>query len=137
LKVAKGNPLIRILKDNIHLIDIQWTEDKQVKLKTQVEGYTLQGASGAWSVHRWWLVRFPLLLEDTEDRNDISGQWNHEWPLDTWGNSPIFRWLREKFLPMLVKEPAEYPETVHDNESREALLPESDRNDNALPCAPP
>ena len=38
---------------------------------------------------------------------------------------------------MLVKEPAEYPEPNQDDKSREALLPEQARDDNALPGAPP
>jgi len=76
------------------------------------------------------------VLGDTEDRNNVSGQWHDEWPLDTWVESPIFRWLRETFLPMLVKEPAEYPESDQDDASRETLLPE-ERNQNALPSAPP
>jgi len=76
------------------------------------------------------------VLGDTEDRNDVSGQWHDEWPLDTWVESPIFRWLRGTFLPMLVKEPAEYPEPDQDDPSSETLLPEV-RNKNAPPSAPP
>jgi len=66
----------------------------------------------------------------------VSGQWHDEWPLNTWEESPIFRCLREIFLPMLVKEHAEYPEPDQDNASREMLLPE-ERNENAPPSAPP
>jgi len=69
-----GKPLIRIPKDNAHLIDLEWTEDEQAKLKTLVERYTSRGASGAWRVHRWQLPCFSLVLGDTEDHNDISGQ---------------------------------------------------------------
>jgi len=76
------------------------------------------------------------VLGDTKDHNDVSGQWHDEWPLDTWVESPIYRWLRETFWPMLVKEPAEYPEPDQDDASRETLLPE-ERNKNALPSAPP
>jgi hypothetical protein len=65
-----------------------------------------------------------FLLGDTEDRNDVSGQWHDKWPLDTWVESPIFGWLRETYLPMLVKEPAEYSKPYQDNASRETLLPE-------------
>ena len=77
------------------------------------------------------------MLGDTEDRNDVSGQWYDEWALDTWVDSPIFRWLRETFLPMLVKEPAEYPEPDEDDRLRAALLPEPQKHENALPGAPP
>jgi len=136
-KLANGKPLVRIPKENAHLIHLEWTEDQQAKLKTLVEKYTLWGASGAWRVHRWWLACFSLVLGDREDRNDVSGQWYDEWPLDTWVDSPIFCWLRETFLPMLVNEPAEYPEPDQDDESREALLLEQDRYENALPGAPP
>jgi len=76
------------------------------------------------------------VLGDTEDPNDVSGQWHDEWPLNCWVESPIFPWLRETVLPMLVKEPAENPEPDQNAASRETLLPE-ERNENAPPCAPP
>jgi hypothetical protein len=136
-KLANGKPLVRIPKENAHLVDLEWTEDEQAKLKTLVERYTSRGASGAWRVHRWRLACFSLVLGDTEDRNDVSGQWYNEWPLDTWVDSPIFRWLRDTFLPMLVKEPAEYPEPDEDEASNEALLHEPESNKCALPSAPP
>jgi len=136
-KLANGKPLVRIPKENAHLIDLEWTEDEQAKLKTLVERYTSRGASGAWRVHRWRLACFSLVLGDTEDRNDVSGQWYDKWPLDTWVDTPIFRWLRETFLPMLVNKHAEYPEPDEDDPSREALLPEQERHKNALPSAPP
>jgi hypothetical protein len=53
---------------------------------------------------------FSLVLGVKEDRNDVSGQWFGEWALDTGVDSPIFQWLRETLLPVLVKEPAEYSE---------------------------
>jgi hypothetical protein len=73
---------------------------------------------------------------DTEHRHDAFVQWHDEFQLDTWVESPIFPWLRETLLSMLVKGPAEYPEPDQDNASRETLLPE-ERNDNAPPSAPP
>jgi len=136
-KLANGKPLVRIPKENAHLLDLEWTEDEQAKLKTVVERYTSWGASGAWRVHRWRLACFLLVLGDTEDRNDISGQWYDEWPLDTWVDSLIFQWLRETFLAMLVKEPAEYTESDTDEASNEALLHEPESNKCALPPAPP
>ena len=39
-------------------------------------------------------------------------------------------------MPMLVKEPGEYPEPDEDDASREKLFP-GKRNENALPSAPP
>jgi len=136
-KLANGTPLVRIPKENAHLVDLEWTEEEQAKLKTLVERYTSRGASGAWRVHRWHLACFSLVLGDTEDRNDVSGQWYNEWPLDTWVDSPIFRWLRDTFLPMLVKESAEYPEPDEDEASNEALLHEPESNKCALPPALP
>jgi len=50
--------------------------------------------------------------------------------------SLIFGWLRETLLPILVNEPAEYPEPDQDDASRETLLPEA-RNKSAPPSAPP
>jgi len=67
-------------------------------------------------------------MGDAEDQNDVSGQWYDEWPLDTWVASAIFRSLRVTFLPMLVKEPAEYPEPDEDEASYEALLLEHESN---------
>jgi len=136
-KPANGKPLVRIPKENAHLVDLEWTEDEQATLKTLVERYTSRGASGAWRVHRWRLACFSLVLGHTKDQNDTPGQWYNELPLDTWLHSPIFRWLRETFLPMLVKEPAEYPEPDEDEVSNEALLYEPDSNKYALPSAPP
>jgi len=135
-KLANGKPLVRIPKENAHLVDLEWTEEEQAHPKTLVERYTSRGASEAWRVHRWRLACFSLVLGDTEDRKDVSGQWHDEWPLDTWVESPIFRWLRVTFLPMLDKERAEYPEPDQDDASRETLLPEA-RNENAPPSAPP
>jgi len=135
-KLANGKPLVQIPKENAELIDLEWTEEEQAHLKTLVERYTLRGASGAWRVHTWRLACFSLVLRDTEDCNDVSGQWHHEWPLDTWVESPIFRWLRETFLPMHVNETAEYPEPHQDDTSRETPVPE-ERNENAPPSAPP
>jgi hypothetical protein len=42
--------------------------------------------------------------------------------IDTWVDSPIFRLLTDTFLPMLIKEPTEYPEHDEDGASNEALL---------------
>jgi len=55
-KFANGKPLVRIPKENAHLVDLECTEDKQAKLMMVVERYTSRGASGAWRVHRWWLA---------------------------------------------------------------------------------
>ena len=63
-----------IPKENAHLIDLEWTEDEQAKLKAPVKRYTSCGASGEWRVHRWRLAYFLLVLGDTENRKDISGQ---------------------------------------------------------------
>jgi len=76
------------------------------------------------------------VLGDTEDRDDVSGQWYDEWALDTWVDWLIVGWLRETFLPMLVTKHAEYPEPDQEDPLREALLPEQETNHNALPSAP-
>jgi len=88
--LTNGKPHVRIPKENAHLVDLEWTEEEQAKLKTIVGRYTSKGTSGAWRVHRWRLACFSLELGDTEDRNDISGQLYNEWPPDTWVDSPIF-----------------------------------------------
>jgi hypothetical protein len=76
------------------------------------------------------------VLGDTEDRNEVSGQLYDEWALDSWVDLPMFQWLRQTFLPMLVKEPAEYSEPDEDDPLREAVLLEQKRHENALPDAP-
>jgi len=58
------------------------------------------------------------VLGDTDDRNNVSGQWYAEWALDTLVDSPILQWLRYSFLPMIDNEHAEYPETDEDNPKR-------------------
>jgi len=71
-KLANGKPPVRIPKENAHLVDLEWTEEEQGKLKTLVERYTSWGASGVWRVHKWCLPCISLVLGDTKDRNDIS-----------------------------------------------------------------
>ena len=70
-KLANGKQLVWIRKEIAHLIDLEWTEEKQAHLMTLVERYTLQGASGAWRVHTWRLIYFWLVLGDTEDRKNV------------------------------------------------------------------
>jgi hypothetical protein len=57
-KLANGKPLVQIPTGNGPLIDLEWTEDQQVKLKIPVERYTSQSPSGAWRVHQRELVHF-------------------------------------------------------------------------------
>jgi hypothetical protein len=52
-------------------------------------------------------------------------------------NYPIFRYLRDTFLPMLVIEPAEYPVPVEDESLNEELLQALEYLKSSLPCAPP
>jgi hypothetical protein len=75
MKLANGKSLVRILKKTAQLIDLEWTEDTQTELKAPVERYTASGTSGAWRVYRLQLASYSLVLGDTEDRDDISGQW--------------------------------------------------------------
>jgi len=39
-KLANRKPLVQIPKETAHLIDLEWTEDEQANLKSQVERYT-------------------------------------------------------------------------------------------------
>jgi hypothetical protein len=39
-KLPNGKPLVRIPKENAHLVDFEWTEDEQAKLNTRVERST-------------------------------------------------------------------------------------------------
>jgi len=137
LKLANRIPLIRIPKEKAFLIKIQWTGNQQPELKTLVERFTLWRASVAGRIQTWQLACCSWVLGDTEDRNDSSGQWYDSWPLDTWEDCVILWWLRDAILPMVVKEPAEYPEPDQDDASGETLLPDQERNDTALPSAPP
>jgi hypothetical protein len=78
-----------------------------------------------------------VVLGDTEDWNDVSAQWYDEWILSTWVDNLIIRWLRERFLPMLVNEPAEYPEPDKDKASNQALLHQPEGTQSPLPHSPP
>jgi len=60
----------------------------------------------------------------TEDQNNVSGQGYDEWPLGTWVDSPIFLWLTDTFLSMLVNKTAEYPKPDEGEASNEMLLHE-------------
>jgi hypothetical protein len=135
-KLANGKPFVRILKAHAQLVALQSNEDHEVKLTTHVERYTSQGASGECCVHRWRLQCFSLVLADTKYQNDVSGQWYNVWPLDTLVDSPIFRWRRASFLPMLFNESVECPEPEEDKASNEAPLHELESQKSILPSAP-
>jgi len=51
MKLAHRKPLVRIPNDNARLIDVEWTEHEEAKLKALVERYISRGASGVWRVH--------------------------------------------------------------------------------------
>jgi hypothetical protein len=74
-KHMNGKPVVRLVQRNTHLVDLKWTEEEQATLKTLVERYTSQGASGVWRVHRWRLACFSLVLEDNMNRNEVSVKW--------------------------------------------------------------
>jgi len=133
LKLMNRKLLVRIPKDNAHLIDLQWTDNQQAKLKTLVKNYPFRGTLEECRVHGLQLAYLWLVMRDTEDRNDISGQWYNAWPRDAWVDSAIIWCWREKLLPILVNEPTQYPEPDQHNKSREGLHPHQDRNENALP----
>jgi len=136
-KPTNRKQLVSILQENAHHVELEWIEAEQGKLMTLGERYTWQGGSGVRRVRRWWLVCISLRLEDTEDWNDISGQWNDAWPLNTWLDSPIFQWLRDTLLPMFVNAPAEYHETDEDEALNGTLLHEPERYPCVVPLAPP
>jgi hypothetical protein len=72
-KLANGKPLVPIRNENAHHVDLQRIEEEQAKLKTLVERFTSQGASGARRLQRWLLPCFSLVLGDPKDRNEVSG----------------------------------------------------------------
>ena len=74
-KLANGKPPVWIPNENAHLFDVEWTKEEQAELKTLVQRNTSQGPSGVWRVHISWLACSSLVLGDTEDRKDVSGQW--------------------------------------------------------------
>jgi len=91
--LGNGKPLGRILKENAHLDDLDWIEQQREKSTPHVEKYTSWGTARVQRVHRWRLACVSVVLGDTKDRNDVSGQWYTEQPVDTSVDSPIFRWL--------------------------------------------
>jgi hypothetical protein len=88
-------------------------------------------------VYRWRLAYFSLVLGDKKDRIDLSRYWCNEWPLHSWVDCRIFRWLRDTVPRMLVERPAKYPEPDEDEASNEGLPHKAESNMNAVPCAPP
>jgi len=136
-ELANWQLLARILLKNLQRVDVEWTDNDPAIQKTLVDRFTRQGATGAWRVKRCLLACFSLVLRDMEDRNNISGKWNNEWPLDSWVDSPISQWLREPFLHRHVNEALESPESNQDNASRERLCPKHVRHEHTLPSTPP
>ena len=134
--LATEQPLVRLLKENAHLIDLKWSAVEQTTLKMLVQRYTSQGGSGAWRVHIWWPPCVLLVLGDTEHHNNLSGQWYDEWPINTWVDCPMFQWLREILMPILINESVEYREPEQEEASSEALLHEHGRNGDELPGTP-
>ena len=49
--LANGKALVHIPKENAHVVDVEWTDQEQAKLKTIVERYSPWRASGAWRVY--------------------------------------------------------------------------------------
>jgi len=137
LNVANGQPLVRILEENAHLTDLELPEDELAKLRTLVEWYTSQGFSGAWRVQSSQLAWFSLVWGETDDGNNVSGQWEDKWPLCPSVDPLMGQRLRAKFLPMLVNTPAEYPKADWDEITSEALYLEQERNANALTTTSP
>lgn len=108
MKLANGLPILLILNENANKVAVKWTEKAQVKLKTHDKKNNSEGPSESWRVHSRWIACISVVLRDTNDCNKISEDWYNEWPHHAWVNSPIFQWLRESFLPLPVKEPADY-----------------------------
>jgi hypothetical protein len=90
-KLENRRPLVQIPKQNAHLGDRKWNENEPGKLRTIVEKYTSQGASGAGRVYRLRLPYFTFLLGDTAKWNNVSRRWCDDWPLNTWVDSAMFQ----------------------------------------------
>ena len=69
--LTNGKSLVQIPKETQYFIDLECTEEEEVKLMTFADGYTSRGASPMWRVHRWWLACFSSILGNTKDRNDV------------------------------------------------------------------
>ncbi|KAF8246219.1 hypothetical protein K440DRAFT_645299 [Wilcoxina mikolae CBS 423.85] len=63
-KQANGEPLVKVPKEEAHLINPEWTVQEQATLQQLVARYKSQGEGGAWRVHRWRLACFPVVLGD-------------------------------------------------------------------------
>jgi len=104
-------------------------KDSLQKVLQECGGYI----DGSWHDSHWYWEIFG----DTEDRNDISGQWYDEWPLDRRVDSPNFWSLRDTFPPTLVNARAEYLEADEDDALNDVLLCDSERKKTVLPCTHP
>ena len=78
-----------------------------------------------------------MVLEDTEGRNDVSGKWSAEWPLNSLVDSSIPQWLRDTVLGILFNESGEYPEPDEAAALNQALLHEPECPKSTLPHVPP
>ena len=89
-------------------------------------------------MHQWRLSWFSLVLGDTENKN-IRGEWIQSWSeIDDLSEPPLFRWLPEDFIPMLVRELAEYPPAELEKDLPEAAeFVSSDLPQKAVLLCPP
>jgi hypothetical protein len=78
-----------------------------------------------------------LVLGDSKDWNDVSGQWDHEWPLDTSVDSPMFPWLGDTFLRILFNQSGKDSEPQEDKAPNEGLLHKPESLKRTMPRALP
>jgi hypothetical protein len=112
-RLASGAPLVYIPSEDFHPVALEWSQEEQKQLNdvaTRLKRQKHEGEHGiAWRIHRWQLACFSLPLEQEGDRF-ADGSWKEEWDASSFVEGPIFRWLRESFLPELISGSATVPE---------------------------
>ncbi|KAF8530805.1 hypothetical protein BDD12DRAFT_810966 [Trichophaea hybrida] len=104
-QTAAAEQIIRIAKHGLsmpkakeHIVNLIWTTAEQQTLQQLVTDISF----------KWRLAYFSLVLGDMEDKN-VRGKWIQSWSeIDDLSETPSLRWLREDFILMLVRQPAEY-----------------------------
>jgi hypothetical protein len=127
-RLASGAPLANIPQEEIHHVRLQWTPEEQEQLSTVVQRLQAERLTHergvAWRVHRWQLACFSFPLEDEGDRY-ASGEWREQWgDLNNFEAGPIFRWLRDEFMPRLIQERPTIPAMTAEEEPLESSLPQ-------------
>ena len=109
-KGSDGQPLVALQKHVINDVRLTYTETEL----EPINGYIADSKNNrkdhvATVIHEWRLACLSMSLSgnDTQDvGEDGDNQYRQTWDGETVHEGPAIRWLRNKFLPILLGEPA-------------------------------